>query len=94
MAKPKPLRVWFLDEEPVEVRVPPLVQIQAEKEFNSPIYKLDRLEHLFWMAWTSLTRSGKETRDFETFCELVLDIEPVEAADSVNPTAEAQSSDS
>lgn len=94
MAKPKPLRVWYLNDEPVEIRISPFVQIAAEEEFGQSLGKMDRLRPLYWMAWTQLTRSGKETRSFDEFTDAAIDIEPVEAPDSLDPTLEGQSRDS
>lgn len=94
MPKPKPLRVWYLDEEPVEIRVSPYFQIQAERHFDLPMSSLNRLEHLFWMAWSALKEAGKEPRDFDEFSKAALDIEPVEDGGSVGPTPPVQSHDS
>lgn len=94
MPKPKPLRVWYIDDEPVEVRVPPSVQIQAEEEFGMALNQMNRLRQQYWLVWKALTKAGKETRSYEEFIEVVLDVEPVEAPDAMGPTEEAQSSDS
>jgi hypothetical protein len=93
MPKPKSLRVWYVDDEPVEVRISTSVQIQAEEEFNTSIMEMNRLKQQYWIVWTALVKAGKETRTFEEFTDVVVDVEPVEAPDSMGPTEEAQSSD-
>lgn len=94
MPRANPLRIWFMEREPVEIRITPAVHVAAETEFNTPLQKMDRMKQYYYMAWLAATKQKKYDGDFEQFLEDALDIEEVTAPDgpdSLDPTAEDQS---
>lgn len=96
MPRSNPIRIWYFDKEPIDVRINPAAQVKAEEEFNMPLSKMDTMKQNYYLAWLAATRQGKESLGFEEFLDAVMDIEEVkpEAPDSLGPTSEARSSDS
>lgn len=86
-----PLRIWYAEQAPIEVRVSPPVQVKAERKFGLALAEMNRMEHLYYLAWLAASREGKEQRDFDAFLDAVVDIEPVEAEQSSPPVPESSS---
>lgn len=88
------VRINYLDKEPVEVVLPPKVQIQFEDHFNMSLAEMSRAGHMYWLAWAAATHAGIENVEYDTFLDLIADVEPVTAeATTVNgerPTLVAQ----
>lgn len=90
-----PLRIWYMEHEPIVVRVTPPVQVKMEHKFNLALSEMNRMEHLYYGAWLAASREGKEKRTFAEFLDVVIDIEsvqpdPVTASD---PSPSVDSSD-
>jgi hypothetical protein len=96
MPRANPIRIWYFEKEPIEVRINPAAQVKAEEEFGVPLSKMDTMKQNYYMAWLAATRQGKENLSFEDFLDAVMDIEEVipEESQSLGPTSEAQSRDS
>lgn len=94
MPRANPLRIWFFDAEPVEIRITPAVHVAAESEFNTPLQKMDRMQQYYYMAWLAATKQKKYDGTYEKFLDEVVDIEEVTAPDgpdALGPTSEDQS---
>lgn len=97
MPRANPIRIWYFDKAPIEVRITPAVHVAAEEAFNTSLSKMDRIRQYYYMAWLAATKQGKESMEFDQFLDAVIDIEEVTApdtADSLGPTSTAQSHDS
>ena len=87
------VRINYLDREPVEVSLPPKVQIQFEDHFNMSLAEMSRATHMYWLAWAAATHAGIESMEYDVFLDTIVDVEPVNAEVSVNgerPTLVAQ----
>jgi hypothetical protein len=70
----KTLTITYLDGSKTEVRPSPGDIVRFERHFDMAIAGLEqgaRLEHVLFLAWTALRRTGQEERDFEEFLDVV-----------------------
>jgi hypothetical protein len=87
------VRINYLDREPVEVSLPPKVQIQFEEHFDMSLAEMKRASHMYWLAWAAATHAGLESTEYDAFLDLIVDVEPVQTEVTVNgdrPTLVAQ----
>jgi hypothetical protein len=74
----KKLTVTFTDgRDPVETKITPRAQVTAERHFSCSIAAMDHAEQIYYMVWASLHYSAREPRDFDSFLDVLNDIEPV-----------------
>lgn len=78
------LRINYLDKEPVEVALPPKVQIAFEDHFNMSLAEMSRASHMYWLAWRAAQHAGLESAEFDAFLDTIVDVEPVASEVSVN----------
>ena len=45
--------------------------LKWETHFDLSIDKLQKLTHLYFLAWTAATRVGKTNLDFESWCDSI-----------------------
>lgn len=79
------------NETPVRVRVGPKADVLFERHFQMSMSKAGEdisAERLYYLTWAALYAAGKEGRDFESFLDVLEDVEPVED-ELVNPTLPA-----
>ncbi|MGH3978084.1 MAG: hypothetical protein ACRDRZ_03620 [Pseudonocardiaceae bacterium] len=93
MAKPKKLRVFYVDGRELEVVITMKVRTDTEQHFDLPMSQLSFDKHAAYMAWLALLGSGAEDSDFGAFCEAVFDIGTVEGDTSAGPTGQARPPD-
>jgi len=82
------LKVTYADGREVTVLASPRAQVMAEQHFSgTPDAK--RIEQSYYLAWASLSRSGQEPSDFDTFLDAITDVDEVEnePADPTTGTA-------
>lgn len=91
------LRVVYLDgRNPVDVRIGPKAEVAFERHFKMSMTKAGQdisAEHLYYLAWTSLHHAGKEPLDFDSFLDVLDDVEAIEPETSVDPTPPAHPSE-
>lgn len=92
----KKLSVSFTDgRDSIVTKLTPRAQVAAERHFSCSIAAMDHAEQIYYMVWASLHYSAREPRDFDTFLDVLDDIEPVkEDEQSEDPTPGAPSPDS
>jgi len=79
------MRVFYTDGRTEDFLVPPRVQLMTEEFFrpDGGIGEINKVKALFYLAWLSLHRSGKESADFETWIDMIDDAaEVVQKPDS------------
>ncbi len=84
------MKVTYLDGRVEEVLASPRAQFMAEERFNG-ITDANRIRAGYFLAWASLHKAGKESADFETFLDQVMDVDDMSeqmTADDVDPTHE------
>lgn len=94
----KKLSVSFTDgRSAIVTKLTPRAQVSSERHFGKSIGAMDSSEQIYYMVWASLHYSGREPLDYESFLNVLDDIEPVakeEDKQSDDPTSEAPSPDS
>ena len=86
-------RVKYEDGREVEVTAKPKDIVEYERQYKTSFLAFGQgspLEHLYWLAWSPLHRTGQDTRTFDAFMSDVDEIETVEEAPPV-PTEPAAS---
>lgn len=73
----KKLRINYIDKDPVEVSLPPKVQIAFEEHFNMSLADMARATHMYWLAWRAATQAGVEQSEYDDFLDTIVDVEPV-----------------
>jgi hypothetical protein len=90
------IKINYHDADEVVVGLPPKVQIQFEDHFNMSLADMSRASHMYWLAWAAAKHANKETREFDEFLDVIIDVEPVTshltevAANGERPTLPAQ----
>jgi hypothetical protein len=89
------ITLTYLDGTVKDIVPPPRARIETERHFNG-LGRHNAQEATFYMAWTSLKKSGEATEEFDQWIDLLADAEEVEvpAADAPRPTQPAQPADS
>lgn len=86
------LEVFYVDKRPpVKVRIGPKAEVLFERHFQTTMSKAGQeisAEHLYYLAWAAMHAAGQEAADFESFLDMLEDVEPA-TGDSVNPTQTA-----
>lgn len=81
--------------EPVEVIASPRAQVATERHFKQSLGVSMNMEHVFYLAWAAAHYAGIEPRDFESWLDVIADVEPVatEGKQGADPTPAAPSPD-
>jgi hypothetical protein len=85
------LTVTYVDGRKCEILASPRAQVMTERYFGG-ITDARRVEAAYYLAWASLNKAGQEPADYETWLDLVEDVEEDEAK-APDPTLPAQSTD-
>jgi hypothetical protein len=89
----KRIRIMYTDREPLEVRMGPSAQVQVEDHFDMGLTDMNRVTHVYYMAWASAHHAKLEHRSYAEFLDAIDDVEMV-ADPEPGPTVPAQSPDS
>lgn len=92
--KSKKLTVTYLDGREVEVMMGPKAQVMAERHFGKSLMDLSNVEEVYYLGWCCLTVAGLEHLDFDSFLDVVDDVDMAEGVVADRPTPQAQQSDS
>lgn len=82
------LKVTYSDGRKVDIIASPRAQVMTERNFGG-ITDERKVEASYYLAWASLNKAGQEPADFESWLDLVADIEEVEAK-APDPTLAVQ----
>jgi hypothetical protein len=85
------LNVSYVDGKKITVVASPRAQVMTERYYGG-ITNERKVEASYYLAWASLNKAGKEPADFETWLDLVEEVEEAEATDP-DPTLPAQPTD-
>lgn len=77
-------KVIYADRE-VEVIATPRAQVMAEERYGG-INESNGLRSTYFIAWHSLFKAGKESDDFDTWLDKIVDVESVDEKPA-NPTS-------
>lgn len=73
------MKVTYADAREVEVIVTPRAQVETERHFKGTDQAGNqRIQSHYYLAWASLHYTGKEAGDFESFLDVVADVEEIE----------------
>lgn len=90
----KRIRVSYTDGRTKEVRIGPKAEVMFERHFQVTMGKAGdavSAEHLYYLAWASLHCAGQEALDFDSFLDVLEDVDHVESkTDQVDPTRPEQ----
>jgi hypothetical protein len=75
----------------VDAVTKPKDMVAFERQYNLPFHESSRAEHVFYLAWSPLHRSGVEPRAFDEFLDDVEDVAEVKGATETDPFPPAQS---
>jgi hypothetical protein len=85
------LKVAYADGRKCEIIASPRAQVMTERYFGG-VTAERAVEAAYYLAWASLNKAGQEPADFETWLDLVEEVEESAAKDP-DPTLPAQSPD-
>lgn len=89
------LRITYNDGRAVEVIASPKAQVETERRYELSLSDAKRIEHMYYLAYSSLFWSGQEPSDFESWLKNVVEVEDVNtdvsaaerlAGESADPT--------
>jgi hypothetical protein len=86
-------KVTYNDGREVEVTAKPKDMVAFERQYGLPFHESNRFEHICYLAWSPLHRSGQDPRAFDEFMDDLDDVEEVEGEPAV-PFVPAPSDDS
>lgn len=93
------LKVTYQDGRSVDVTLPPRIQMEAEAALGG-LSERNMLAALYRMAWLALFKSGQERADFDTWLDLIDDVQKIVTperdpaeAEAPDPTPSAPSPD-
>lgn len=86
------LKITYTDGTEVEVLAGPRAQVDLERHFKISVQEANRIEHVYYLAWTALHLSGKEAREFDAFLDVLADVDELGEVEA-NPTQESPSSE-
>lgn len=89
----KELRVTYSDGRQVNVVLRPKAQVAVERHFNKSVMDMNRIEEMYYMAWAALSATKEEARDFDSFLDVIDDVE-LAGEQGADPTGAAPSADS
>ena len=72
------LRVTYLDGRVVETVARPKDIVAFERQYQVSFADFSNLEHVYYMAWSPLHRSGAESHPFDEFLDLIDNVEEIE----------------
>lgn len=75
MAKSKKLIVTYLDGTEIEVAAGPKAQVMAERHFGHSLLEMATAEEAYYLGWCALSVSGEYDKDFDTFLEVLDDVD-------------------
>jgi hypothetical protein len=90
----KRIKVVYTDGKSKEVRIGPKAEVMFERHFKVSMTKAGNdisAENMYYLAWASLHCAGVEPLDFDSFLDVLEDVEKVDGADAVDPSQSAQS---
>lgn len=87
----KKIKVTYLDGREVEVIASPRAQVMTEQYVGGFTSERAILAS-YYLGWASLSKAGRESADFETWLDLINDVEEAEAEEP-DPTPPAPSGD-
>lgn len=87
MAAMSKIKVTYLDGRVEIVLAGPRAQVDLERHFKISLGEANKLEHVYYLAWTALHLAGKEPREFDVWLDDLAEIDPLGDEDA-NPTPE------
>lgn len=84
----KKVKVTYLDGTVKEALASPRAQVMTEQHTS---WAENPITATFYLGWAALHKAGKESQDFETWLDLIDDVEEIEK--KADPTPPAQSPD-
>lgn len=85
MASISKLKVTFVDGREEIVPAGPRAQVDLERHFKISVAEANKIEHVYYLAWTALTLQGKESKEFDAWLDDISDVDPI-GDDKANPT--------
>jgi len=92
-SKAQKVKIYYTDGTDVEVKISPRAQVNTERHIGGDWQTMAILS-VYRMAWEALRGRDKDTADFETWLDLVEDVEQLEEKKDSDPTESAPSTDS
>ena len=83
-------KVTYNDGRVVETVTKPKDMVAFERQYGRAFHESSNAEHVFYLAWSPLHRSGAEPRAFDEFLDDLADVTEVAEADP-GPFPKAQS---
>jgi hypothetical protein len=87
MARVK-LKVAYVDGREIEILASPRAQVMTERQFGG-FADTTKVDASYYLAWASLNTSGQESADYETWLNLITEVDEVEGEEP-RPTPAAQ----
>jgi hypothetical protein len=91
------LKVTYLDGRVVEVRTTPRGQIMTERHLKG-VTEQNKLQAAYFLAWLSLKKAGEEEAEYESWLDLIDDVEEAtpdgEVDEDLDPTQPGVTPDS
>lgn len=82
------LKVVYNDGRTVEVLASPRAQVMTERHFGG-FADASKVDASYYLAWSSLNKAGQEPADYESWLDLITDVDEIKV-DEPRPTPAAQ----
>lgn len=81
------LRITYADGRKIEILASPRAQVMTERHFGG-FADTTKVDASYYLAWASLNKSGQEPAEYESWLDLVAEVDEIEA-DEPRPTPAA-----